>query len=1122
MTSRSFEVSLRTGKPSEGPPMGKDDAMQRLLFALWAFGLLFVTGCIGAGDCPEGWVQNANGDCVQPEDTYGLPDGDQRIYVEDERPQDDDDDDDDDGTDGDGASDDDDDDDDGPSSCSSDAVCPVGTTCHEEVSGGICASACWSSSDCYIFTGSYYCSHDQDCIPGNEPDNCTLDQDCAYGDVCHEELNLIQCHPTCRSDGECQQWGGLTFSCAADERCRVLGGCEGDDCLVSCQSDNQCPLGEPCHVSFLGGVCWPACIMDSDCIAPQDLDGDGVDESYFCNALGRCRPHPDLDCPTSNECCETTADCSQGNVCHPDVAGGLGECGSACTDTDSCEGRYGPGRLCNAQGVCIESQSICHQDDECSSTQVCHGDEEENGFCAAPCQNDDYCEVLRQAQGISEELNCNAFGECVTGVVSSDGDIDGDVEEEPVDGDVEEDDTCPMVQQGDTLRLDVPTVSIRLNPTVNGSPYFDTEGNSAIYLRDNDTGNQFLVYEQVSDGSALPEIEIMAGNYNLVMKNSMDQKVTCAERVALTQDGVYDMPVPVITISGTLTKNGEPFPTLDEVRRGALTLYDRSKRVDTTLVNVGNGVNSFNRPIFAGTFDVYFNSYLSNDSDSYQSETLRTQMTIEEDTAFTFNVQTVRVSGSVLFNGAAPEDSGLPRGEVWMINTVKGDRFYFADLGQSGAVSFDREILSGSYYPALTRQGTDGSEYLWRMETPVTFSSNQANLELDFPRVRIYGDVLERGQPLADHENLDRGSLYLLDKRTNQRFPLVSLGMSGSVSFDTELCPGSYDVVFEGKLMDDPYFMSSYPRTTQSATLESSLSILNNLDHDVNITSKRVSATLTLNGEPYTEGGYAGNYITVRKASSYDDIPVIHFDDDYQSATNTFSVVPGTYDIRYSGSNFTGRYLNYSFGSDFAVSEDTSIELSTDFRTLRIAVTDPVRQKTLKELIDEGVFIGAEISMIDNTLRSRATASSEVNDNNQFVIVRPDGNYDILLRVLSEQGYGEYPLAEDLEISGDSDLNYSLKFVTVTLQVLKNGGILPDSTSGYERGELIIRPISGNWLTVLSQNLGDQGIINRPFTLLHGLDYGVYLSVNYPSDAFAFRQWRYLGCFSVAAPESSR
>ena len=163
--------------------------------------------------------------------------------------------------------------------------------------------------------------------------------------------------------------------------------------------------------------------------------------------------------------------------------------------------------------------------------------------------------------------------------------------------------------------------------------------------------------------------------------------------------------------------------------------------------------------------------------------------------------------------------------------------------------------------------------------------------------------------------------------------------------------------------------------------------------------------------------------------------------------------------------------------------------------------------------MDEGVFSGAEISVIDNVLRSRATATTELTPANRFEFLRPDGNYDILLRVLNDEGYQEYPLAEELTITGDTDLSYEQRFVTLTLQVLLNGGALPDSDTGYERGELIIRPITGNWLTVLSQNLGVTGVVNRPFTLLHGLDYGVYLSVNYPSSVFAFQQWKYLGLF---------
>ena len=123
-----------------------------------------------------------------------------------------------------------------------------------------------------------------------------------------------------------------------------------------------------------------------------------------------------------------------------------------------------------------------------------------------------------------------------TGTIDGDTDIDTDTQ---TDGDTDTDEgSCPLVHQGEVLRLDVPTVRVRINATVNGQPYIDLEGTSIVYLRDNDTGNQFAVYKNVSDGSALPEIDVMAGDYNLVMQNSMGQKATCAEHVSMTQDGV--------------------------------------------------------------------------------------------------------------------------------------------------------------------------------------------------------------------------------------------------------------------------------------------------------------------------------------------------------------------------------------------------------------------------------------------------------------------------------------------------------------------------------------------------------------------------------------------------------
>ncbi len=1153
--------------------------------------LLLMFGCGASNDCPPGFVRNATGDCVDPnagpEDgdwdrslnpcpdgwvlnaegyCVRLPDGDGDGGNDGDLPDGD--------LDNEGLPDGDWE----PPSCLDDGDCLIGTKCHSELRGGVCLPPCNDQDDCSAYE-NFFCNSEKRCAPERTEPGCLEDAHCPVKQICHsdmpaeeengknrenredgdsdsdgenaetdgdldtdpdtealegldgpgeseaeaeEELPVLPglCALPCDNSEQCDLWFSSVegdLYCNSTHRCSVESGQGG------CRWDEDCPVEEVCHPELNNGVgyCMRSCTNAWECTNQEP--------GTFCNSLRRCVPE------WTEDGCETDAHCPYPDVCQTYV-GADGTCLTTCSESGFCE-YFDTSLWCNASGRCVprETATRCDEDDDCPYGTVCHPEADADGVCAAPCDDNNDCWL------IDSSLGCNAEYRCAPDIVITDGDEeiepDADPDPEPVDGDEDSVVACVELGAGSVYQVDIPAARTTFIAKRGSAVYMDPSGTSSIFLRDNSTGNQFSVHTMISDGGALDPVEVIHGEYNVLARNRLGQRQTALEGVRITGDRTLEVPFQFHTITISLKKNGQEFPTLDSEFHGQLQLYDRSTRMTHVIGQTGTGLNQFNIDVFSSTYDILFEGCLTNDRKSYQTATLIASDQVTSDEQYAFNIRTVQVSGEVLFNGVTPSDVTGGRGEIWLKSVIKGDRFKFWSLGESGQATFSREVIADSYQIGFAPPGEDGEEYLWLAPETFDWSSSTSNEVLDLPRHRYRGEVLWKGDALYEHAGgeevpdgdgeaetaddayMDRGQIFLVNKATNERRKLVDLGRRGAASFDVRVGSGTYSLYFEGRLIDDKYFEEqTYPPSIHKLTFAEDLVIDRDTEEAVDLPIEEITGTIRKNGTPLGTVDFIGQYITVRREGGYEDLPMIHFKEFYGPNYRTL-LFPGVYDMRFSGNFLVDRYQNFYVNEEFSVGPASNIfDINVNTRELRVEITANDGQKTLQELIDEDVFDTALIHIIDENVRNRTTGADYQNfqDNaGVFVLERPVGLYTVILHLRHGEHYFEIPLEQEFGLVEDRTLQADLHLTPISFELLKNGETLSDAQNTYSRGDIVFRDHS-NYLVTISLDLGVQGAATGAFSIPVG-SYTTNLSVGY-GKAFDFTQWKYLDCVDVLTP----
>jgi len=1079
------------------------------------FVMLLTTGCIMQNEgCPVGWMLTADGSCVRV-DLQGDGDIDRDAIVivpdRDTNPEDGDvdkdtpeiqepPDGDENNTDG----------DDEPyyQPCETKADCAVNQFCHNEVESGLCNDPCTESSFCDDWVDGYFCNSEGLCAPEPTGNGCTDSLQCEYGKVCHLEVGDDgACAAVCTSSDMCELAFGEEYSCNALQRC-----VPDENIQTNCTVDDTCPVEQLCHYEYNGGVCGPPCDELEDC---SEFEG------FFCNSEQRCIP------VRATDDCEIDFECPYLEICHTEVAEGNGRCGAYCIDDTVCDEFEGEGQnlyFCNYYSRCYPyNGSGCTSDEQCPYESVCHDQAGTEGICYTPCASHEDCDPISEATG--QNLGCNGVFKCVPWtfpdgdddgeIIDGDSEPDVDVDPDPdPDPDPDADSACLNFTDGYNLELDFETVQLTCRAKTDGETYVDPTSLSRIYVRDALSGSQPVIYNNFSNGGTLPAVEMIKGRYHFLAMNGLGQRETVLENIDLQSDTTLDVPFPMVSFTVTLTKNGLPFPTLDQQYRGNLIVKIRNISKEVKKNTVGNGVNTFSFQMFPALVDIIFEGFLTNDSDSYQRETLISSKSIVGGEEIEIDIETVTVGGAIKINGMPPASGSEERGEVWFINSLKKDRFPFWSLGTTALVNFSREIIVGNYQIAFAGPGIDGKSYLWKSTEILGLDEDDDTIIIDLPRYELSGEITAGGDSLPDHLFLDRGTVYLKEKGGSEKFVLSDLGFEGIATFDTEVGPGTYELYYEGSLLDDEWFtVYSYPTTIHTLTFDNDFTVSADMaDHDIDLPVVDVTGTVKLNGQPY-ETLTDGQYLTVKYTDNYTYIAIQHLGSLAESrAVYSTPMFAAEYDsMRYMGSALLGTYSEFYVKDGFTVSQSSKVvDVNIVTKTVGVTVTVDDGEKTLQSMLDDESLTQVGIYVIDKDVYNRTTGDTEMSSN-RFEFVRPPGLYTLLLRLVNHNNYMEYPLISDFELTKNEEFDFDIDLRHISYEVLKDGLQMPDTANGQSRGNIQIRSkADANQIVYMPfENTGPA--VGDMWVIADSGEYSLVFSSGY-GQAFQFIMWKYLDC----------
>ncbi|MBI3073086.1 MAG: hypothetical protein HYY84_13310 [Deltaproteobacteria bacterium] len=351
--------------------------------------------------------------------------------------------------------------------------------------------------------------------------------------------------------------------------------------------------------------------------------------------------------------------------------------------------------------------------------------------------------------------------------------------------------------------------------------------------------------------------------------------------IPVTADGSLDINIETVRLTGRVTLNGAALPAASPESEIGLTSQNGAKAKLTALADTPG---TFDVQVFKGTYDIFYGrgsaTCASSPYPCQKSARIGGPVVVTASGALDINIPTVRITGRVTLNGAAP-----PAGSVKLsLRDARGSTptvFQFSD----GTDRFDRRFIPGTYdimfHNLESCEGSllpCGSGAVVR--SGVTFMRD-GSYDIDLRTIRVIGRVTLNGAPAP--EELDIRAWIDADGADFSIAPFVD-DVSRTATFDVRLFAGLYESWFRHSAVYSGCAGSVYP-CMERALVRSSVALTSDGALDIDIPTIRLTGRITLNGAALTAqhaspgllslrggGGATGTLATLdtRATSSYD------------------------------------------------------------------------------------------------------------------------------------------------------------------------------------------------------------------------------------------------------------
>ncbi|MFU8805312.1 MAG: hypothetical protein ACNA8W_15985, partial [Bradymonadaceae bacterium] len=270
----------------------------------------------------------------------------------------------------------------------------------------------------------------------------------------------------------------------------------------------------------------------------------------------------------------------------------------------------------------------------------------------------------------------------------------------------------------ETLDVDLPTVDIHGEVTINGATMADhAESRGSLYFRgDGGRTNGLRMGEDGRTGPATYAITLLAGEYTAWWGpgaqhcQSPGTVAPCMEApisdpLNLTSSGTRDLPVSMVSVTGTLSLDGRPLPetAIDPGRLSLVRVDDGGRRYSFHLDAGGQGAYTITA-LLPGVYDVHWHPASALcDSTKFSALPCNSgpiarglEVQGSGDLVMDRDMSRIVISGDVKFGGESMPTTTEDRGDL-VFELADGESTTIVALGQDNSTAFEVSLLPGDY-----------------------------------------------------------------------------------------------------------------------------------------------------------------------------------------------------------------------------------------------------------------------------------------------------------------------------------------------------------------------------------------------------------------------------------------
>ncbi|HTD66985.1 MAG TPA: hypothetical protein VK846_10695, partial [Candidatus Limnocylindria bacterium] len=433
--------------------------------------------------------------------------------------------------------------------------------------------------------------------------------------------------------------------------------------------------------------------------------------------------------------------------------------------------------------------------------------------------------------------------------------------------------------------IDVPAVGVSGAFLFNGAPAPASQlENGRIQTRDRQNGALTLLGETRDQTYAAM---LIPGAYDFVYSTLTGSAIAPANRftafqrnVSILSNGLLNIDVPTIQLTGAFTVNGAPTP-VTETEAGRISLLD--PETGTKVLLGHTTFQQYQRRVIPGTYDVHYEGLTGGHTmPANSSARFLSSVALAASGVFNIDLPVVQISGAFRVNGAPTPNAAT---ENALITLRQGEDNVY--LGYTTPGTFQRLVIPATYQVHF--ENITGTSIMPANTNAILSTvqiTNTSVFNINILVVEFGADVKFNGGDFPGPTDGELARLYLEASGGGGRIYLGNF--PGPYDVSRLVVPGTYRLRYEYESG------VQLPRNTY-ATLGSPLVVTQNVQTVINVGAAALSGSFSLNGAAFPAPGQNAA-ITLKSLTQGDSLYV----GGTQAGTYSTVIVPGNYVAHYN------------------------------------------------------------------------------------------------------------------------------------------------------------------------------------------------------------------------------